>query len=62
MFESLVLKLPNKQYHITLSNYQVVISSDVPALVNKKSRDVFQWARLNKARIYNAKYMPEEIL
>jgi hypothetical protein len=48
----MILKLHGKSYMITLNTKDRVIQSNIPALMNKTSTDVWRTARLFRARVY----------
>ena len=57
--ETLVLFTTNHhQYRVILGDYQTVIDSEMPALKGKTATDVWKWARMHMARVYNDEFLP----
>ena len=59
--EILVLKTSNRVYRVKIGTLGFVVESDVPSLLNKYSRDVWQWARQHLAKVYNGDFLPNEM-
>ena len=57
--ETLVLFTTNQhQYRVTLCDYGAVLESEMPALVGKTATDVWKWARIHMAKVYNDEFLP----